>query len=266
MDYEKAYNEALERAKKVLLDCTSEERKAIEYAFPKLRESEDEKIIDDAIQIIRASRLRCAEYGSDADKHLKAIAYLEKQKESLHISETCKENADSFTDEDEKIREFLYEFINICAWSEKQYPPRKKCLTYLEKQKDASKEYWRGYREGKQEILDKYAEIKRQKEQKTEPFSCGHENGSSEKPNNQWSEEDEKQIRQIERRVKNGATPKLQEKIHNFLYSLRPQPHWKPSEEQMKSLLQAEGHLRRYECREIARDIAELYNDLKKLM
>ena len=30
MNYEKAYNEALERAKKVLLDCTSEERKAIE--------------------------------------------------------------------------------------------------------------------------------------------------------------------------------------------------------------------------------------------
>ena len=35
-----------------------------------------------------------------------------------------------------------------------------------EEQKDANKEYWRGYREGKQEILDKYTEIKKQNEQK----------------------------------------------------------------------------------------------------
>jgi len=51
----------------------------------------------------------------------------------------------------------------------------------------------------------------------------------------EWSEEDEKQIRQIERIVKNaGCTSKLQEKIHNWLKSLRPS--WKPSEEQMRAL------------------------------
>lgn len=42
----------------------------------------------------------------------------------------------------------------------------------------------------------------------------------------EWSEEDEKQIRQIERIVKNaGCTQKLQEQIHAWLKSLRPQPH-----------------------------------------
>ena len=46
---------------------------------------------------------------------------------------------------------------------------------------------------------------------------------------------------------------------------MRKDTSWKPSEEQMKSLLQAEGILRRYGCREIAKDIAGLYNDLKKL-
>ena len=35
----------------------------------------------------------------------------EKQKESLHISETCKENADSFTDEDERIRKEIIEYF-----------------------------------------------------------------------------------------------------------------------------------------------------------
>jgi len=36
---------------------------------------------------------------------------------------------------DERIRSFLYDFIKICDWSEKQYPPREKCLAYLEKLK-----------------------------------------------------------------------------------------------------------------------------------
>ncbi len=40
------------------------------------------------------------------------------------------------------------------------------CLAWLERQNsnvdNANKEYWRGYREGKQEILDKYAELEKQ--------------------------------------------------------------------------------------------------------
>jgi len=71
MDYKEEYQKALERAKKGL---------PIDEVFPELKASKDERIIDDAIQIIRASRQRCAEYGAEADKHLKAISYLEKQK------------------------------------------------------------------------------------------------------------------------------------------------------------------------------------------
>ena len=40
---------------------------------------------------------------------------------------------------------------DVLAWLEKQNP-------------NANKEYWRGYREGKQEILDKYAELEKQRE------------------------------------------------------------------------------------------------------
>ena len=82
------YEEALERAKKGL---------PIDEVFPELKESEDERIIDDAIQIIRASRLRCAEYGSEADKHLKAIAWLEKQKEQKPESCDCSRDEESYT-------------------------------------------------------------------------------------------------------------------------------------------------------------------------
>lgn len=51
----------------------------------------------------------------------------------------------------------------------------------------------------------------------------------------EWGEEDEKQIAQIERIVKNaGCTKMLQEKIHIWLKSLRPS--WKPSEQEKGAL------------------------------
>ena len=39
-------------------------------------------------------------------------------------------------------------------------------IAWLEKQEDANKEYWRGYKEGKQEIIDKYSELEKQGKQK----------------------------------------------------------------------------------------------------
>ena len=42
-----------------------------------------------------------------------------------------------------------------------------KHIAWLEKQGNSNKEYWRGYREGKQEILDKYAELEKQGESYT---------------------------------------------------------------------------------------------------
>lgn len=117
--------------------------------------------------------------------------------------------------EDEKIRKFLYEFIKICAWSEKQYPPRENCLAYLEKQQEPKSDlelikqswYTEGYTDGKfkmepmwnlktgeggprYERNEKYglpfeqqaAECSEEKmEHSSEPFSCGHENGLLEK-------------------------------------------------------------------------------------
>ena len=68
----------------------------------------------------------------------KAFAALEKQKESLHITETCKENADSFTDEDERIRKSLVEYFSkfnpADMWDDNF--SFSQILAYLEKQKD----------------------------------------------------------------------------------------------------------------------------------
>ena len=43
---------------------------------------------------------------------------------------------------DEEIRSFLYEFIKICGWSEKNFPSRERCLAYLERQKE-QKPHWK---------------------------------------------------------------------------------------------------------------------------
>ena len=63
MDYEKAYKEVLNSAKKVLLDCTSDERNVVEYIFPELRESADEEIRKALIEY----------YSFDEDGHSHAL-------------------------------------------------------------------------------------------------------------------------------------------------------------------------------------------------
>ena len=59
--------------------------------------------------------------------------------------------------------------------------------------------------------------------------------------------------------------PAYQKEI-DWLKSLRPQPHWKPSKEQMTTLLRAEGVVRVHDTKELAAAIAQLYEQLKKLM
>ena len=75
--------------------------------------------------------------------------------------------------EDEEMRKTLIKFF------EEWHKTRSHCwgislpkiLAWLEKQGEqidiANKEYWRGYREGKKEILDKYAELEKQGKQNT---------------------------------------------------------------------------------------------------
>lgn len=72
----KAYDEAIERAKSVLLDCTSEERKVVEYITPELKESENGKIRKMIIRALHGDVL-------DMEETTKAIAWLEKQGEQM---------------------------------------------------------------------------------------------------------------------------------------------------------------------------------------
>lgn len=78
-------------------------RAALETLIPELRESEDERIRKELVEKI--SNLACGCFISQEQKQ-RFIHYLEKQKESLHIQETCKENSDSFIDSVIEVRSF----------------------------------------------------------------------------------------------------------------------------------------------------------------
>lgn len=78
-----------------------------------------------------------------------------------------------------------------------------------------------------------------------------------------WSEEDEKQARQIERIVHNdGCTQKLQKQIADWFKSLKERCTWKPNEEQMNTL---EYYMHTLICNEHKEVLFGLYADLKKL-
>ena len=81
MNYEKAYDEALERARKFYDANTNEGyRKIFEEIFPQLKESEDEKIRKELVSLVLNAMGREKDSFSD-DKYDSMLAWLEKHAE-----------------------------------------------------------------------------------------------------------------------------------------------------------------------------------------
>ena len=80
MDYEKAYKEAIERAKE--MSALPDDRATMEYIFPELAESEDEKIRKEIIHLVVKSQEQGG-YALHKDEAKEMIAWLEKQGEQV---------------------------------------------------------------------------------------------------------------------------------------------------------------------------------------
>lgn len=86
-------------------------------------------------------------------------------------------------------------------------------------------------------------------------------------PKQEWSEEDKRKLNRIFEILSHAAERIISDKeaveLQDFIMkSLRPQPHWKPSKEQMNELHRASIPGYDYDC-----DVLDaLYNDLIKLM
>ena len=144
MDYEKEYKEALERARDVYTYyCDDREQlRKIESTFPELKESEDEKVRKELIDAVQSL------WDNDAlpmplttRRRNEWLAWLEKQKQVKdsanfqHENKMCKENGDSLTNEDEKVRQELLAVINDLVLPDEQ---QSRFNAWLEKQGKAS--------------------------------------------------------------------------------------------------------------------------------
>jgi len=186
MDYEKKYNEALERAKKILCNLGEGDGsiRDIETIFPELAESEDERIRKDLIGGLMWQRDNLKSEGPHDN--------------SLILPGFCLTVGEH--------------------------------LAYLEKQKEQKPAEW------SEEDTEMYINVA----SSLRGYACGLEN-----------EEHKKHI-------KKGL-----DWLETRFNSLRPS--WKPSEEQMAALLNAEGYLRAGDQYDSARIIARLYEQLKRI-
>ena len=303
MDREEAIKEMREK----LPWLTEDTKRLVEALIPELRESEDERALEMCISAVNIAASaeggllhheakQCLEYLEKQkvfSEHGEGVYYYhrdgsftfistptvdnpydfamsqqEKQKESLHIHETCKENADPFTDEDERIRKELVNFILYKAGHLLDEETEHKFIAYLEKQKvNTEGDFARGYDCGYECCLNSHGAewFEKQKEQPiplmngdadlyfdnwiqhndTTKRGCFEEGiryaqrlQKEQKPAG-WSEEDQLNLN-WGIAILNGEPCDLDiqlESLISWLKSLRPS--WKPTEEQMKALYEA---------------------------
>jgi len=359
IDYEKKYKEALEKARRIkdgkdnwgYCDLT-EITPALEEVFPELRESEDDRVIrtlyhlakdhdwlngatkdevfawlvkcknslhisetckENANSFIDESEdekmlwefndylceeieCRTNDLRDEKDRRtLNMLCYiltkvkdwLEKQKESLPVQEVCKENADSFTDdEDRRIKNSL---INLLYYTHPSVLARcrvdlNKAVAYLERQK--KQERWRvgenAYFTPEQkpaewsekyiaDIFEKVGLARIVREQGNDELTNAVQSAMIELSKGykqEWNERDEKILASAISHIEDSQCfdhfhDISKDDIYDWLKSLRPS--WKPSEEQMKDLYNAENALRKHKYIAIADKIAELHYCLEQL-
>ena len=169
--------------------------------------------------------------------------------------------------EDERIRKFLIDILSHGTW-QKEWPfGPNEVVAYLERQKDFK------YSEEQMEDIRQYAYNKgivdaEEKQKEQQPA--------------EWSKEDEKMLKDVYESLyayqcdiragimdKNALELlKIVDKEKAWLKSLRPQPHWKPSKEQMDHLAYAYTQLKLQKCYapHVYESLGSLYDDLKKLI
>jgi len=347
MDYEKKYKEALQRAKDfkdgIVHHALEPGESIVNWIFPELRESEDEKIRkgiikffseSDVIPIISYEAKQAwldwlerqktpsvsfdkppigFDVGSTVVYHndeidgesirkwligyfdeigdswthreftcRQILSWLDNQKckDSLPIQETCKENADSFTDdEDEKIRKFLIMIVkNLCKQNFVEVT-KSDVLAWLEKQKEitpadgwdyADKRmshplYLEGFEAGIS-VERELSEFEKQKEQK--PAKWEDYKDKIDVPYYSSEPECSSCSKNLEGYIhgRADAENKLWENYGIVImpdYELRMKPRWKPSEEQMEAL----QIIVRYGDKESThiKNLTSLYEQLKKI-
>lgn len=251
MDYEKKYNEALERAQKVTRAGGDVAKEIVQYIFPELCESEDERIRKGLIEALKTSKtVGELKFILPEPTREECLAYLEKQKEkSRNITANLLE--DGITGIQRELIEFLANNIDA-SWvdvikSADAYAQRIRSMVEKQKEqkpedrfKEAREKYQVEWSEEDERIRKSLIEIVErfmdgERKEKTLAFLEKQKEQKQE-----WSEEDEEKLKAICTYLRDySRLAKLDDKLRfneycDFLESLRPS--WKPSEEQMEAL------------------------------
>ena len=322
MNYEKKYKEALERAKQFSEKPYLEDSKGIvEYIFPELQESEDERIRKDIISLVIKWWKDDGEVESKFSSKNSMLAWLEKQSEK-HLEnyyEAEKEKADfvgdgfiechadflDFKEGDTYWLEYigddkynvrsdnllgktyhitpcqLYTIFKKQTWLEKQAEPKYVLAdAVLDNNKDG--------------LIADTIRCKRENQCEQKPWSEEDElcltetlylirnsysvDDKVERLSNwvksikdrllpqlkqEWSEDDEDNLTDIFVAIDNFHTTNHKKELITFLKSLRPQPTWKPSDEQITVI---NDTIRFIEDKSDSLSSDYLYNKMKELL
>ena len=233
MDYEKKYKEALAHAREIHRN-EDEKRRDMEWLFPELKESEDERIRK-AIHIYLDWLDGRKDYQPKGDYTIKdMIAWLEKQGEQKPADKV--EPFDKY----EGLTDFERTLADICiGWIGEELG-------------------WKQYIKDNADVLLKIA---------VEKFNSVQDVPFEQKP--AWSEEDDKMLHTIIADFKgfsHSNTSTLESHFNEcitWLKSLKPQNRWKPSDEQIEILDMVLTNESMDD--NIARILRELREQLKKL-
>ena len=282
MNYEKEYNEALERAREILKHTTIEAAIAIKKILPSLDVSEDESIRKFLIGYFKSYKIGNVATKLNGIRIDDCIAWLEKQKEPEHICDSAqfeegfktgfeiglrkqKEQKPAEWALPEDFEEAVYKVANFISPFDSNEELRKvshrfaeQLLSLAKKELDKPAEWSEEDEQTIKEILGViyeascgiYRPFERDTYKRWESWLKSLSLNLKKKNedvaklcSNEWSEEDEETlacaISVFEDFVecKNVSVPPASAKRYlNRLKSLRPQPKWKPSEEQMEAL------------------------------
>lgn len=207
----KAYDKAIEKIKYVMEHGISQtlNKEDLEDIFPELKESEDERISREITEFILTHRI---DEPNDIEDTNHWLTWLEKQGQvkesdiSQHENKICKENDDSLTCEDEKMKKAIISYIDYEGQRGGEWFGVKvnDIIAWLEKQKysdfDMENEYWRGYDDAK-----KHMEEKQLTEQK--PVK--------------WSDEDDGMVACIKAHLRQSLTSEAYTNYRLWLESLK---------------------------------------------
>lgn len=299
MDYEKAYKEALEQAKKELAVCDNmdcDAARLIFRLFPQLRENEDERIRKELIAILKKS-YNVGGFTLNNKKDLdEYLAYLEKRKEQIPYTDfVIKSHKGDDTNPYDMSASEAHEYVikrgfgipfidgevyvderhitqtigNILRWAD-EHPKEQKPV-----ERSLEDDHIIGF------VYDLLNEIEWKDNWAMSKDECLQRlNNYSPQKHVELSEEDRNNFNRISAILVEGAyvqnwwsrerliSKDEMEKLTNWLKSLRPS--WKPSEEQMNALEEVRAIFHHHhlwdEINPILYDYEELMRDLQKLL